>query len=82
MDKLILPDPSTMLAIYLRRKHAVAAAKRYISRDLRNERVLSADSVIPFLQRRLPGFPEEEIAELAHQAVEEWYHSPANNYQG
>lgn len=78
-----MTDLDTMLASHFRNERAIAAAKRYLSRELSSQRTVSVSDVVAFLQRRRDPIPDGEIAELARRAMHEWVNSRANRrYRG
>ena len=75
-------DIEQLLANHLRYERAIAAAKRYLSRELREQRTVSTADVRAFLRRRRDRLPDEVIAALALRIMREWVNSRANRYRG
>jgi hypothetical protein len=73
---------SDMLAAHLRGERAIAAAKRFISRDLRHAPELRASDVAEFLERRREKLTADEVKMLASEAMTQWMNSRANRYRG
>jgi hypothetical protein len=67
-----------MLAAHLRGERAVAAPRRFISRNI-NATVRRSD-VVEFLRRRRDPLSAADIEYCATEAMDRWLASPANRY--
>jgi hypothetical protein len=73
-----MTDKLEMFAAYFRGERAIAAARRFISRNANP--VLRRSDVVVFLRGRRDRLSEADIEHCATEALERWLASRANRY--
>jgi hypothetical protein len=81
----MVADPlGDALADAFRYERGIVAARRFISRRLsrHKDEALRHSQVVAFLRKRRESLPENQIEDVADEAMHSWLKSRANRYRG